>query len=95
MPERSPSKGGEHPTTEALAACVDRTLDERTRAEVETHLARCPECYELVTAVLRAVELEGEPLVAGAQPPVTKVRATLWWLLAALIAVAALILTWR
>jgi hypothetical protein len=55
MPERSGGVG-EHPSVEVLSAYVDGTLDARERGDVETHLAACEECYELVTEVVASEE---------------------------------------
>ena len=71
MPERR-SGVGEHPSVEVLSAYVDGTLEARERGDVETHLAACEECYELVTEVVASEEdIDAEGDVAPPAAPVT------------------------
>src|SRR5688572_17160809 len=72
MPERSGGVG-EHPSVEVLSAYVDGTLDARERGDVETHLAACEECYELVTEVVASeedIDAEGDVALPAAAVPV-------------------------
>ena len=51
MPEWSP-RGGAHPDLEALSAFVDGMATERERGDIETHLASCEDCFELVSEMI-------------------------------------------
>jgi anti-sigma factor RsiW len=59
VPEREDGGVSEHPSLEILSAYVDGRVDDRQRAEVEAHLARCEGCYKLVKeVVLTGAEIE-------------------------------------
>lgn len=47
------------PDADTLAVFVDRQLDETNRRRVVNHIARCPECYEVVADSLHFVGLGG------------------------------------
>jgi CHAT domain-containing protein/tetratricopeptide (TPR) repeat protein len=51
MPDWNPNRGT-HPDLETLSAYVDGVLVERAKADVETHLAFCEPCLDLVTDVM-------------------------------------------
>jgi CHAT domain-containing protein len=51
MPDWSPHRGT-HPDLETLSAYVDGVLVERVKADVETHLAFCEPCLDLVTGAM-------------------------------------------
>ncbi len=54
MPEQTGRlSGGDCLDPGMLSAYVDGTLDVHERAEVEAHLARCPDCYDVMSEVLR------------------------------------------
>jgi CHAT domain-containing protein len=81
---------------ETVAAFVDGTLAVAERECVETHLARCGDCYEAVCDVMRALER----MDVGAMPVraarVQKPNSTLWTILAsaALVILAIGIARW-
>lgn len=55
MPEWSP-RGGTHPDLDALAAFVDGAVEEGERRAIESHLASCEECFELVSEMMAVRE---------------------------------------
>jgi len=73
------SQSGEHPSAGLLAEFVEQTLPARERADLLEHLARCPECREI--------------LAAASIPGVSKAPQVVWWKwrLAAATAAACLV----
>jgi len=59
------SQSGEHPSAGLLAEFVEQTLAARERADLLEHLARCPECREI--------------LAAASIPGVSKALRVVWW----------------
>ena len=74
-----------HPD-DLLADYVDGTLDERARADVDTHLLGCERCRDEVrlagTAKAALVELEDRPVpfgVTGRRASRRRRRWSWWW----------------
>lgn len=59
------SRSGEHPSTGLLAEFVEQTLPARERADLLEHLARCPECRDV--------------LAAASIPDISKAPRVAWW----------------
>jgi len=59
------SRAGEHPSAGLLAEFVEQTLPARERADLLEHLARCPECREI--------------LGAASIPGVNRAPQVVWW----------------
>jgi hypothetical protein len=55
-----------HPSTQSLAAFVDRMLDAAERREIERHLSLCPDCRGIVMDsalfILTLLADEGPPV---------------------------------
>lgn len=54
------SEGRTHPDEETLSSYVEGNLEGHQKDQVETHVASCEDCYELVTEVLRSLASDGE-----------------------------------
>ncbi len=84
------------PGPEVLAAYVDQGLSLAERAQVEVHLASCPQCTVLLAEVVRTVEdvsafIPGTGVPAEATPLLTR-RAVMGGLAAAAAVIAVLVL---
>jgi len=67
MPDWSP-RGGSHPDLETLSAYVDDMLVSRVKTDIETHLATCEPCLELVSDVIATGRGPGEREGDGQSP---------------------------
>ena len=73
-PEASPTLSGraggaEHPDADLLTAFVERTLTDRERASVMTHLANCDACREVVALAYPPMTEETPPIKAVGRKP--------------------------
>ncbi len=80
-------RGGEHPDTDLLTAFAERTLSERERRSVVTHLAACGQCREVVAIITPA---EGPPVFVPERKTSWLTLPLLRW---ASIGVAAVVVT--
>ncbi len=82
------------PDAPVLAAFAEGTLDSRQRAEVEHHLANCPECPIVVAEVTHFLVATAEE-VEEAEPPPPPRHARWWYIAAALAATCIALASWR
>ncbi|MGH9383451.1 MAG: zf-HC2 domain-containing protein, partial [Vicinamibacterales bacterium] len=91
------SRGGRSgcPEANVLAAYLDRQLDRRASAELETHLASCDECAELLVEALSVGDAVAPQVPVRNEPAEETGRWTRWVVgggAVAAVIVAALVL---
>ncbi len=88
-------QGGQHPDANLLSAFAEKTLTERERAQVLSHLARCADCREVIAFIVPAEVLTAEPVRAtlgGRSIPWLVLR---WGTMAAVLGVLTVVAVMR
>ena len=84
-------EGGAHPDANLLAAFVEKTLTEKERSQVLTHLAQCAECREATVLALPAEVEAAQPARWPARRGWSAWQTLRWGALAAALGAVAVV----